>query len=354
MRALGLMTLCCLLGSAGCGSSEHDAAGAADAAADAVDASRDSQDASIDSVTAGEVLADAVDETADAFPGFPPAAYEAACSDYAASLCDRSSTCAYLVFAARWGDATRCRARNKALCMITFSAPGSAYAPAALAGCAKTMSSASCGEYLNGKIGACSVPGKLGVGGRCLYSEQCASRACTRKPGACGTCAARAALGESCPTIPCGSGLWCSSSGKCAPTAALGETCEGYGSCEAGTDCIGGKCTAQMKLGETCDPIAKTAPRCIDTKCDDATKVCVAVTFAAVGEACSYSSAPYRWCTGGDTCTSVTSTGTCVASSPAGGKCSTTPTGPSCEVPAECDSGYPLGTCTVLDPASCK
>jgi len=282
-----------------------------------------------------------------------PSAYDAACTTWAASYCNKTNECSPTVLAYIWGDLATCKDRQKLWCIVSMSAPGSSYDPPAVDACAKANAALSCTDTTAAKVPpACDLAGKRAVGEPCGADSQCASKACGSVDifTHCGTCVAQAGLGEACGTIRCTFGLWCSS-GKCAPVGSLGAACSGSSSCVSSLTCFGGKCVAHAKAGEPCDDSRKTAPDCdfsLGQICDSS-KTCVAYVLAKSGEPCNYDSSPSHPCTALDLCTPFPGPGTCVAWAATGAACDVTK-GPPCAYPDACVSGI----CKRRDPASCK
>jgi hypothetical protein len=112
-------------------------------------------------------------------------------------------------------------------------------------------------------------------------------------------------------------------------------------------------------MGADCDPKAATAPDCDrhhGLVCDNATKKCVAMTFATAGQACGSVNGNFVPCAGAGFCAIATGqkAGMCVGAAADGAACDTS-AGPMCMYRSQCviASGT-AGTCQFASASLCK
>ncbi|MFT3926083.1 MAG: hypothetical protein QM778_26300 [Myxococcales bacterium] len=250
----------------------------------------------------------------------------AACRAYVQAQCDRRAYCKYA------NVALSCEVAI-AECPDFLFAPGSTRDPATVLACAKAWSKLSCEDALSNVVPACASAGTRALGEACVFSSQCASRACSGSPTSCGVCVAPLNEGATCnnTTPPCAPGLaceqgMCAKIGKVTPyaEAKAGEPCDPNGgncvkffSCEPDASSSTGNRCVELPLGTECSrdecPATSYCPRALP-------RVCTALP--KVGQDCADSSAvgnPYRYCELNAYCESISNT--CTAGRGPGSAC---------------------------------
>ncbi|HEV8712659.1 MAG TPA: hypothetical protein VGX03_07525 [Candidatus Binatia bacterium] len=157
---------------------------------------------------------------------------------------------------------------------------------------------------------------KVDAGGQCYKDGECKSLACQLpsgcNPGTCclGHCAAALAkLGESCTSLPCAKGAYCSAAELCAPLVPAGGVCDAADACQPPTYCIApdplaaqGTCEQLPDLGQPCDFFCDRW----DNYCnfDPVTGNGVCAQVLAVGQSCSdtFECAYYATCSSAGSC----------------------------------------------------
>ncbi len=133
------------------------------------------------------------------------------------------------------------------------------------------------------------------------------------------------------------------------PPATSGAACDANKPCVAGLVCDAGKCaTPQQEQAACTGPGVGNCDAAQGLFCDAGGKCRKALT-AGAGQKCGYDqqSGDFTACLGGATCDATAMT--CTAPAADGAACDLTK-GPGCMAPAQCLSG----TCTIVDPATCK
>jgi len=181
------------------------------------------------------------------------------------------------------------------------------------ADCARGVDPLACLDYLQGR-----TP----TGGACGASPECAPGSWCEVAtlGGCGTCKAVAGVGQSCASNVCAHGLECFALGnteKCAPvTADLGAACgtATTGLCRGRLQCAGTStftCVAPAGAGATCDPAGERADCNVhEGQVCDADDVCAPIEISAPGDTCG-EQAPTHLCDSRSRCD--TATRKCVA-----------------------------------------
>ncbi len=278
----------------------------------------------------------------------------ASLSDYCTTgvpqICTKLATCNWVGA----NEVTTCTADAQSWCgvFVTNVASGVAsYDASAAAACYAAIASATCGELgdLFSGLGPCasthpnenSYSGGLqwpniagvfvhpssGVGAACDTNYPCATGYCaTTGTAVCATCAAYAAVGQSCATA------------KCDPTASY---------------CAAGTCAALLPMGASCT----LAADCATKVCAGTPKTCTAP--GALGAACNAATAPCaspNYCNAGVCAARVQAGGTCTSSSQCaaplvclGGTCATEPfhaqaLGAPCVASSDCADGTHCST----------
>lgn len=280
---------------------------------------------------------------------------DSACAGGAEASCAWLERCNPVSLRTLFGDRETCAARTRISCLEQFL-PGSNAGPEDIVACTGAVSALSC-DGLPGEGRECHPkPGARGSGTACGNDWQCQSTFCKKsgdKP--CGSCAARAKIGELCD----GSG--CEFGATCAPTSLTERRCvvpTGEGSicvsgfCQSGLFCNGGVCTKPMFLGvgTACDP---TRPWCDPHQglyCHAATRVCTQVKYPGPGEACGdQQDGTIALCSAGSQCPAGMPTNPlCIAPAKDGEACNLS-MNLSCLQPAVCRNSV----CTVPDPGAC-
>lgn len=290
--------------------------------------------------------------------GTTPATVDAACGNYADTICAKFESCSPLLVKVTYGDLATCKARSKIACMASLNAPSTGATLDKAAPCIAAFSNVACADLFSGaQPAACEFVGPFAEGTPCGDGGQCASGVCGRTvTGQCGTCLKKNAVGDAC-TGSCNNDLACVG-GKCAANAKAGEACgtSTTAPCGGGLVCTMGKCAAPAKEGDACSSDGSTAPTC-DTQagllCDGTAKKCRLVTIAAAGAACGYDTTTmsYTACGGGANCqlASGSSKGTCVAPAADGAACDDSKS-LHCLSPAKCIAAK----CVLPDYSTCK
>jgi hypothetical protein len=298
--------------------------------------------------------------------GGGPLTADRACADLARAICGNYAACLPTVVVEVFGDVPTCLARLTPPCLLAMHAPASGATPSNVEACAQSRAALACDDLGSNQLGAaCAILGTQPQGAACGSSWQCAgaNSYCTGNGGfylqTCGVCSTRSAAGGPCPSAGndqgCQSGLRCIGTGAaaaCTLTVPEGGKCDATHACEADLHYCDstGTCAAYAPLGQPCDPTGAGA-RCSPVlgRCDSSTKVCTPTPFVPAGGACGGGTAS---CAAGQACPQSLDGGppTCPAPLADGAKCGTAAAGGNCIYPATC----PMGTCSVLDPATCK
>ncbi|MGZ6092352.1 MAG: hypothetical protein ACXWUG_10055 [Polyangiales bacterium] len=288
---------------------------------------------------------------------------EQACTDYAAAVCDKLSSCISIYVAANLGDIATCNTRYKNQCLGNTGAPSTSLTGNAIAGCAAAAKTASCNDLLDNKLPEACLPkaGGLADGQACGDDNQCKSAFCGFNDGSkiCGVCTAAPGAGAACADgSKCGPGLKCSTSKKCAAAVAAGGACDADKPCGVGSTCVSGTCAkwlgegASCTSGTTADCDTFQSLFCLNNKCvkfnftADAGGVCGAEVDMASKMVTSVTA-----CTKKGTCKNIdmkTFKGTCAAAAADGAACGGT--NGDCIPPAVCVDSV----CKLPNPASCK
>src|SRR5579862_2069816 len=230
-----------------------------------------------------------------------------ACTDLAAATCAKVDDCAFNGTTQRYGGATTCQIRQKAVCLERLVASGTGNNPTAVEACVQGTPGASCDDFDAGNIPECES--KIGTepnGAPCAFGGQCESSVCAIAAGTnCGTCAAPTSAGDSCARTPCSHGFTCVAAiQQCEPIGAAGGACDADHPCGAGLTCVTpagsaeGTCQRSgTSAGAPCDPKHQTAPGCnasMGFYCSAGTCVPLAYVTAGgqcgTGVACTYAS----------------------------------------------------------------
>jgi hypothetical protein len=278
------------------------------------------------------------------------------CPPYAAAVCARLEACAPLHVQEVFGDRPTCERRTALRCTLDASLPGSGLDAATSAACAAALPSASCDELLDGAIPACRWSGARPDGAGCSAGLQCASGHCPLPDAAaCGTCAARVALGAVCTTNEeCAWPLRCSLVGRCAPAEAEGAFCNETRPCrEPVFVCRAGDSTCQRRAraGEPCNEDGSAPPVACERGLlcrPSASGSCFAIQFARAGERCA--ALPFgrlMGCGGSGACVESV----CRPPGEEGEPCTLAASGEArgCLPPARCVRGV----CALPDPGEC-
>jgi hypothetical protein len=302
-----------------------------------------------------------------------------ACNDLAVARCGKINSCGGgFGVAVKYGDEATCESRLKSQCVLGLAAPNTGATAASREACAQSLAAEDCPTFDGTDESDPCIPpaGTLAAGAACGVSAQCQSSYCAIAVGsACGTCATAPAAGDSCTaTNECGgrSGLVCvHATGTCATAGVANATCDATHPCAAEYECVktldagvAGSDDAGISLEGTCQLGGTTVgtacrgnvidPRCeksVYLTCED--RSCAQDSFADAGARCGDLDGGAADCTGGGSCEN----GTCVAPAAEGSACDTV-NGPICLAPARCigtdiDGGV-TGTCTLVDPSTCK
>jgi hypothetical protein len=252
------------------------------------------------------------------------------CTSYAAAYCKFLSACEPGQLNAQFGTVATCETMLDADCSRSLAAPGSGVTPAYVSSCtaflATETSACSSGPIPRPikETNACTIVGAGAGGAPCGINAQCATDVCDVVGSTCGMCTTRVnTAGAACgpgTAVTCGPGLECNSSGICATVVGLSDVCTPSGSpptaCPEGAICVvpsmgaAGTCQASgVKSGTPCNNAGIGKPNCWDNAgffCDDATKTCAPISYAAGGASCGEAD--------GGTADTACAGGVCVAS----------------------------------------
>ena len=294
-----------------------------------------------------------------------PVSADQACSDYAAAICNRASTCSTVLVQVNWGDVASCAASFKTLCLNALAAPSTSITPNRTETCSKAITSATCDDVFdrNPPPDCRPTAGTIANGVACGDDSQCASTYCNRGANAsCGTCSpVRAKVGEACTgDDSCDFQLKCASN-VCVALGASGAACDVKRPCASSLVCsipmgaMAGTCAAPAADGQPCTSGIGLGTCDIKTGdyCNPKTKVCEKLAVSTGTGACGYDMATGKVtvCASNGTCAAlgVGMTGNCQAAAAAGATCNPT-MGPACVVGATCVNNV----CKLSDPASCR
>lgn len=224
---------------------------------------------------------------------------EGACTTYADAYRTYTQKCAgtrggISTADARWQQLEQ---RMKVACTSALTLPGTAITPTGLTVCANAIKTASCNTDSD-DIPQCDFEnGTLANGAACSTGNQCQSGACKKtavETGsvACGVCEARIPVGGECTTenALCVTDSRCDfATKKCVAIVRNGAG----GSCDSakGETCLTGLyCDFTTKICKTRGAVgtacSSTAPCETNLQCSTTSKTCVAPTIAAEGQAC--------------------------------------------------------------------
>lgn len=284
--------------------------------------------------------------------GNPPAT-TANCDDFASKLCGGLERCAPTLLGLVYGDETSCAQRETLSCTLSAQAPGMTSPAADVSACSAALNNATCDAFFT-TLDACPVtPGTFKVGTACATDGQCASAHCSITSPGCGVCAATIPKGSSCSkdSTGCVAGTACDNNIICAARAQKGGSCANGELCETPLVCANNTCTDGGEAGAAC---GTGNPDCnsLTARCDTDTNKCVALGFAAAGQACGLldSNTKVVYCGGLGACsvTKGATQGTCLSATADGDACNANT--PGCSPPAQCVNAV----CTVVNPSTCK
>lgn len=280
---------------------------------------------------------------------------DAACSAGAEASCTWLDRCVPVSLRTLYGDVATCVLRTRLSCLDQFL-PGSNAAPQDIGACTAAVSALSCDELPGAGRECLPKPGARAVGAACGSDWQCQSTFC-KKSGdkTCGSCAARAKIGELCDGAGCEFGSTCVPTSlterRCVVPTGEGSLCAS-GVCASGLVCDGGVCTrpAYLGAGSTCDPMR---PACDARKglfCHATTRLCTVVKYPGAGEACGgQQDGSLALCSAGSLCPGGTAgSPVCIGPAKDGEACDLS-MNLGCLQPAVCRSGV----CTVPDLGTC-
>jgi hypothetical protein len=172
-------------------------------------------------------------------------------------------------------------------CPDAIFADGSPFTVADIIACGDTWAAASCDELNANIFPVCGLPApSRQVGQPCVFSSQCASRACASAPHAdfpdCGQCVSLVGLGEACDglTRGCEDGLECTGM-RCQPQPQfglpLGAACERFGQCAPDLRCQ----RFAEQASATCQPMPG-----LNESCASDVRVCQSGTFCGADDRC--------------------------------------------------------------------
>lgn len=282
---------------------------------------------------------------------------DAACTSGGESYCAWLSRCVPVTLNVVWGDMATCVARVKLSCMEQFLS-GSNSKPEDVTGCGRAFEAQSCsGATAPDLVKECQPkPGSRASGTACGNDWQCQSTFCKKSGGqACGTCATRIKVGESCES-GCELGLVCAQTSlterRCVVPGAAGASCYSSEACSGSLTCESRVCTEPTYLGAgmACDPARSKCDYRQGLFCNTTTRVCAQAKYAKPGEACgTQPDGTLAVCTGGASCPDGLGTNkVCVAPAMDGGTCNPT-MDVGCISPASCSSNV----CKLPDTAAC-
>jgi hypothetical protein len=355
---LGLGTLCAAVAlDLGCSSSSSDdSAAAGDAGSDGTTIVTDGGSSEASTITAAQ-----------------------ACSDLANARCAKIDSCGGgFGVEVKYGDLATCESRLSAQCVLGLAAPNTGATPANREACSTSIAAEDCPTFLGTDAPDPCVPpaGTLAAGSACGAAAQCQSTYCAIPVGsACGTCATAPVAGDPCTaTGECGgrAGLVCAkATGTCVTAGVANASCDLTHPCAAEYECVrtldagvAGSDDAGISLEGKCQLGGTTVgtvcrgnvidPRCeksVYLTCED--RACAQDSFADAGAPCGDLDGGAADCLAGGSCQN----GTCVAPAAEGSACDTV-NGPTCLAPARCigtdNDGGVTGTCTLVDPSTCK
>jgi hypothetical protein len=301
-----------------------------------------------------------------------------ACNDLAVARCGKINSCGGgFGVAAKYGDEATCESRLKSQCVLGLGATGTGATAASREACATSIAAEDCPTFEGTDAPDPCVPpvGTLANGTACGVSAQCQSTYCAIDVGvSCGTCATAPAAGDACTaTGECGgrAGLVCSRvTGMCVAAGVVNATCDPTHPCAAEYECVhtldagvtddaGVSITGTCQLGATTVGAACRPGNIVDPRCEKSVyltceaRMCAQDSFADAGAPCGDFDGGSADCTSGGSCQN----GTCVAAAADGTSCDTV-NGPTCLSPARCigaaSDGGVTGTCTLVDPTTCK
>jgi hypothetical protein len=274
-----------------------------------------------------------------------------ACQRDADSYCDKLAACSPFSLQWTYGDAARCKERDKLWCKPFLSLPDIASTPASFNACSDAVEAQTCDDFNAAvSLAICKGnPGPRADGQVCTSGAQCQSQHCKIPAMAsCGVCAEKVPIGSMCDTTSdCVSGSRCRQQ-KCIPEATEGSACgAGVAVCVYPNTCLNSVCTKPLRTGAACDPMLDACDfATFGDVCDPLTITCKQlVTLAMPGQPCGLVNGVQTQCVASGSCvysTTDPNVGTCQAAIADGAPCD--PTGNTfCEWPAECLNG----TCKV-------
>jgi hypothetical protein len=268
---------------------------------------------------------------------FGPPTAAAACSDYAAKVCERAQACEPgFVALIGYGTTADCVSAEAAICQRTLAEPHTGYTPARAQACGDALGAMTCAAFRSQATAPVCLPkgGTIANGGSCSDGSQCASGRCNVTDWTqCGTCVAQVPLGQACTATECADNLVCSASAPgvvntvCTTPVGIGGHCNDDRVCPADARCdpTTSTCVKLPALGDPCDPsvVFFCDPATTPALCDSTTLRCAGpIVVVHPGAPCP--SAPTT-CAGG-ICSLDANSGavTCVANVPSGGACAPT------------------------------
>lgn len=298
-----------------------------------------------------------------------------ACADAAKARCAKTAECSTYFFHVRYGgDDANCQAREKLYCMNAITAPSTSKTPFTTEACVAAYPSYGCADWLSSNVPAACVPkvGLLGNASPCVFDGQCSTGFCAIPENfGCGKCAPPTKVGDSCASNGLcateATGQYCASATLvCTAPVSQGAVCDNVDRiCGGGFTCAGittttnGTCQPAVTiLGADCAPTGQSGAGCDrhhGLVCDGPTKKCVAMTFAAAGQACGVVNNATTPCDNEGYCLvpQGQKSGTCVAVAADGAPCDSS-VGPGCAYRSSCVvSSGTSGTCQPLSVASC-
>lgn len=267
--------------------------------------------------------------------GTTSASLDAACEQFATTVCARFTECVPSSFV---DSAYDCKSIQKRGCLAGQTSSSNVQ-PSDIDACGDTFGAASCSDLTIGVL-RCTFPaGDVANGSACKNDTDCTSSFCAKGNDTCGTCAVPPEEGAACIQVGCGPARSCKDGQRCVTPKKSGEACGPSDSCLGGLDCVNGVCAAPADTeGAACDPKGVTAPRCNLLKalyCGEQSKKCLSVTAANLGEPCGLVDGQVFGCTLSYRCQVADKalSGTCVAKVDLDGAC---PKGDECKPGLSC------------------
>ncbi|HKQ72004.1 MAG TPA: hypothetical protein VJT73_21815 [Polyangiaceae bacterium] len=267
--------------------------------------------------------------------GPAPTTLSASISAFATVVCSKMKVCAPGDLSNSFGTEAECVARTASHNTKLASFAGVNYSVAMFEKCNAVWSARTCNDYAGPTPPECEPPGSRANGSACTVALQCQSLYCKGANFACGTCAAKPNVGDSCTGgIDCPLGTSCTG-GACQKLREAGESCSATLPCTPLLGCYNGVCTpALTTTGAACDQ--EGGLRCSNGKnvaCDSTTNRCVPIVWRTIGQTCNDMATQWNRCSARGVCVA----GKCTAGPNDGGACDLEAS-KYCEWPAGCTS----------------